>query len=188
MSVSETATIDEAQEVSQTLTLDELAEKSAEELDNLYRSASAPKSIADLDGKPTGRVLALRATGGGILFNLVKRITRVESFIWGGISFQSKNKKEGAGINRIKLSALGNHNLFPFDTKIEKSVIDDKDCVYLEYDKPQNPWLVRKIRDELREVSPGLFLGPAMWKDSKNEKATLALWFALDTNVVTDEF
>lgn len=188
MSVSATATIDEAQEVSETLTLDELAEKSAEELDNLYRSGSVPKTLADLNGKPTGRMLALRSTGKGILFKLVKRIAGTESFIWGGKSFQSTNKKEGTGINRVKLSALGNHNLFPFDTKIEKSAIDEKDCIYLEYDKPQNPWVIRKVRDELREVSPGLFLGPMLWKDAKNEKATFVLWFALDTSVETDNF
>lgn len=39
--------------------------------------------------------------------------------------------------------------------------------------------LIRKIHDEVREVSPGVFLGPAMWKSG--QERTLVLWFALDT-------
>jgi hypothetical protein len=36
------------------------------------------------------------------------------------------------------------------------------------------------IRDELREVAPGLFLGPAML-DTKNSPPKLVLFFACDT-------
>ena len=39
----------------------------------------------------------------------------------------------------------------------------------------------RSADDEIREVAPGLFLGPAMWK-SGNEK-TLVLFFALDARL-----
>jgi hypothetical protein len=35
------------------------------------------------------------------------------------------------------------------------------------------------IRDELREIRPGLFLGPAMF-DNGNAPARLVLWFACD--------
>ena len=41
------------------------------------------------------------------------------------------------------------------------------------------------IRDEIREVSDGLFMGPAMWKDGKGG-ATLVLWFAVDFNTPSD--
>ena len=49
----------------------------------------------------------------------------------------------------------------------------------LDYDLADNPALIRAIHDEVREVAPGLFLGPAMWKSARGP--TLVLWFALDT-------
>ena len=39
--------------------------------------------------------------------------------------------------------------------------------------------MIRQIHDEIREVSPGLFLGPAMWKTKA--APAFVLWFALDT-------
>ena len=44
-----------------------------------------------------------------------------------------------------------------------------------------NPGTIPKIHDEVREVAPGLFLGPAMWKGA--DKKTLVLWFALDSRL-----
>ena len=41
--------------------------------------------------------------------------------------------------------------------------------------------LLRSARDEVREVSPGLFLGPAMWKGARGK--ALVLWFALDSRL-----
>jgi hypothetical protein len=84
----------------------------------------------------------------------------------------------GTGSNRVHLG--GRHQLFPFHTRITPSVLDGRDCVVLDYDLPDNPLVIRKIHDEIREVSPGVYLGPAMWKTA-NEKR-LVLWFALDTN------
>ena len=49
----------------------------------------------------------------------------------------------------------------------------------LDYDLADNPWAIRQIHDEVREVSPGLFLGPAMWKTEG--APAFVLWFALDT-------
>ena len=41
-------------------TLDDLSEKSFEELEALYRSGKVPASLAVLDNKPKGRMLAVR--------------------------------------------------------------------------------------------------------------------------------
>ncbi|WP_250655966.1 hypothetical protein [Alkalimarinus coralli] len=162
------------------LTLDTLSEKSVEELSKLYQNASLPKSMKALDGSPKGRMLAIRGIDKTPLFGATQALSKVSVFPWNGKSFQAKNNKQGTGINRINLT-LAQKQWFPFNTVIVPSVIDGKECIYLDYDLPGNPWFIRKIRDELREVSPGLFLGPAMWKDGK-ESATLLLWFAIDTN------
>jgi hypothetical protein len=68
--------------------------------------------------------------------------------------------------------------LFPFDTRFGASAIDGKPALILDYDLSVNPPYIRHIHDEIREVSPGLFLGPAMWKTAKDK--VLVLWFALD--------
>ena len=68
---------------------------------------------------------------------------------------------------------------FPFDTSVGPSAIDGAPCIVLDYDKPNNPFFIRAIRDELREVAPGLFLGPAMVRLGASAK--LALYFAICT-------
>ena len=159
------------------MTLDVLAERDVTELDFLYRRGTMPKSYQALDGKPKGRMLAVRLFDKGPLLSGIKRFAENDRFPWDGKSFDSITEKEGKGINRVHV--LGQHNLFPFKTRTEPSAIDGKECIMLDYDLPENPWAIRKIRDELREVSPGLFLGPAMWKDNKGG-AALILWFAID--------
>ena len=162
------------------LTLNDLSERSVPELDKLYTQAAMPANMNALDGRPKGRMLAIRGVDRTPLAGLIRMISKASLFPWGGKSFQSTNKKEGSGINRINFTLL-QRNWFPFKTVVESSAIDGKQCIYLDYDLAGNPWFIRRIRDELREVSPGLFLGPAMWKEKSGDDATLLLWFAIDT-------
>ena len=117
------------------------------------------------------------------------RLTRVvpflalaasHAFVWDGKSFASDDDASGSGINRVKVSGvLGRQRLFPFATHIGPSAIDGQKAIILNYDLPENPGYIQKIHDEVREVSPGLYLGPAMWKGQSSK--TTVLWFALDT-------
>lgn len=160
------------------LTLDDLASRTLDELGALYRSGTAPASMALLDGALEGRMLAVRHLQRGPLARALRRFAASESFVWEGKSFQSADDRAGAGINRVKLPGLlGRQQLFPFATTFEPSVLDGEPTVVLDYDLPDNPPYIRKIRDELRQVAPGLFLGPALWKARSGP--ALALWFAL---------
>ena len=86
----------------------------------------------------------------------------------------------GVGHNRVHVpGVLGRQNLFPFATSFGPSALDGDPTLILDYDLAVNPGYIRRIHDEIREVSPGVFLGPAMWKSG--EERTLVLWFALDT-------
>ncbi len=161
------------------LTLDALSDMASEQLDALYRQGQLPESMARLDGKPKGRMLAVRGLDTTPLSFPLRLLASSRLFPWAGKSFRSATDKTGEGINRINLT-LSQRTWFPFNTVIEPSVIDGKPCIYLDYDLAGNPWFVRRIRDELREVAPGLFLGPAMWKQ-KDAGAMLVLWFAIDT-------
>ena len=106
-------------------------------------------------------------------FDIVRRAARSRVFPWAGKSFASFDETRGRGINRVRL--LG--DAFAFETSIGPSVIDDRPCLILDYDQPSNPWIIRQVHDELRQVAPGLYLGPAMWKRKSGPK--LLLYFAI---------
>ena len=78
--------------------------------------------------------------------------------------------------------ALGHQRLFPFETSFGPSALDGQPTLILDYDLDVNPGFIRRIHDEIREVAPGLFLGPAMWK-GRGDARTLVLWFALDARL-----
>lgn len=157
------------------LTVDDLARMKIGELTRIYREGRAPASLEALQGAPRGRMLTLAGPlGRGPLRRGVAAFARASFFPWGGKSFEAFNATDGRGINRVAL--LGDR--FPFDLRYGISKLDGLRCVILDYDQPENPWLIRQIHDELREVSPGLFLGPAMAKT--RTEAKLVLFFAID--------
>jgi hypothetical protein len=158
-------------------TLDSLADLDVEALGLLYAGGAAPTSVAALDGHPRGRMLAVRALDTGAVAGALRSFAGAAFFPWGGKSFAATGAASGTGVNRVHL--LGRHQLFPFETRIEPSRVDGRPCIVLDYDLPDNPWAIRQIHDEVREVSPGLFLGPAMWKTK--DAPAFVLWFALDT-------
>ena len=160
------------------LTLDDLSALNVDELDALYRQGRMPASFKALNRTSKGRMLAIRNLDRTFLFSPISAFSKLSLFPWDGKSFNATSDSTGDGINRINL--LAKLNWFPFKTRVEASVIDGKDCIYLDYEQPGNPFFIAKIRDELREVAPGLFLGPAMWKTGNNS-AELVLWFAIDT-------
>jgi hypothetical protein len=162
-------------------TLDSLAQRSLSELDALYRSAVVSTTMRAADGALTGRMLAVRGLPSGLAAPL-RRWAASRSFLWEGKTFQAATDQRGVGHNRVFVPrALGRQNLFPFDTLFGPSAIDGKPTLILDYDLDANPGYIRHIHDEIREVSPGLFLGPAMWKSAKDK--TLVLWFALDSRL-----
>jgi hypothetical protein len=159
------------------VTLDDLARLRSDELEALYRNGTVPGSLAALDGEPHCRMLAIRKVPSGRVFDGIARFSASRIFPWGGKAFQSQSAAGGTGINRVRLEK--ERRWFPFETRVEPSAIDGAPCILLDYDKPENPLPIRRIRDELREVSPGLFLGPAML-DTKRGAPVLVLWFACD--------
>lgn len=161
------------------LTLDDLSAMSSAELDALYRSGRVPTDMTALDNKPKGRMLAIRGVSDTALARLIVPISKLGIFPWDGKSLTSTGTLTSDGINRIGVGRR--FDLFPFKTRVETSVIDGEPTIYLDYEQPGNPIFIRKIRDELREVAPKLFLGPAMWKTGPSS-AQLVLWFALDGN------
>lgn len=162
-------------------TLDTLAAASLAELAALYRAATVSTSLRAADGKLVGRMLAVRGIPAPLAAPLA-RFAASRAFVWEGKTFAATSDTHGTGHNRVNLpGVLGRQDLFPFATHFGPSALDGNPTLILDYDLAVNPGYIRKIHDEIREVSPGLFLGPAMWKSPTAK--TLVLWFALDARL-----
>lgn len=162
--------------------LDALARLSSDDLDRLYRSAKVSTTMHAADGALRGRMLAVRGMPGALAAPL-RRWAAAPSFVWEGKTFEASSDSGGVGHNRVALrGVLGRQNLFPFATSFGPSALDGKPTLILDYDLDVNPAYIRRIHDEIREVSPGVFLGPAMWKRGAGADGAkaLVLWFALD--------
>lgn len=165
------------------LSLDDLAAASYATLAADYATGTIPADrLEALDGAVTGRLLAVRGLGRGPLVCVQKALRRMAAapaFPWEGKSFQPEGPEHGTGINRVSVPALlGRQNVFPFVTGIGPSEVDGRPALRFDYDLPENPPYIRRLHDEVRQVAPGIFFGPAMWKRAGG--ATLLFWFGLD--------
>ena len=151
-----------------------LSRMTFEELDALYRRGKRPARLSDLDGHGKGAMLAWRSPRTGPVAALLKSIGASSGFPWRGKTFRAHNGS-GEGINRISL--FGKRQWFPFATRFDASIIDGQPTFVLDYGSPKNPPLIRSIVDELREVSPGLYMGPAALKI--NGRPRPVLFFAV---------
>ena len=163
--------------------LDSLATRTSAELDAIYRAATCARSMHAVDGALRGRMLAVRGMP-PVLGSPLARGAASSSFVWEGKTFHAESDTRGVGHNRVRLqSVLGRQNLFPFETAFGASAIDGKPTLILDYDLAVNPQYIRHVHDEIREVSPGVFMGPAMWKRERDK--VLVLWFALDARAAS---
>ena len=129
------------------------------ELEQLYREGKRPAALSDLDGDAIGAMLAWRSPARGPLAWLLRSFGASSIFPWEGKTFASQNPDDGTGINRINL--LKRMRWFPFKTRFDASFLDGRPAFILDYSGPSNPPFIRSIVDEVREVAPGLYLGPA---------------------------
>lgn len=155
--------------------LDALMGKSKQELESLFLSGQTP-SMEEIQGPTRGKVLS----GIAHLQNpLGVYLTNIPFLPWKGKQFDLVNKNEGKGINLIELWPT-KQTMFHFETAIVNSLIDgDNDVFSLNYDLPGNPWFIRQIRDDLKKIDDGLFLGTANFRTKEGYK--LILYFALET-------
>jgi hypothetical protein len=162
------------------MTLGDLSRMDDATLSRLYAGGGVPDHLRALDGDLRGRMLAVRRLDRGPVARALAAFAGGDGFPWAGKSFAADDAGHGKGINRVRL--FGRHRLFPFHTSIGKSVMDGAAAVVLDYDLPDNPGAIRAIHDEVREVAPGLYLGPACIKRRGGKGVPIvALWFALDT-------
>jgi hypothetical protein len=154
------------------LDLDQLLAMDHSRLSELYASAEVP-TIEELSGDLRGRMLVSPWATPPVA-NAMRSLARARFFPWRGKSFSASSPDRGEGINRV---VSDDRRWFRFETAVGKSRAGEFDAVQLDYDNPGNPFFIRAIKDEVRRVRPGLFLGQA-WVQAAG-KTHFALWFAL---------
>lgn len=157
------------------LTLDDLLAVDPARLRALYEGARVPP-LSAIRGDLRGRMLAPTILPPK-LSAAMRTWAGTSYFPWLGKSFCPLGQDHGRGINRVGSDRF---KLFSFDTFIGRSRAGDFDAVQLDYDLPENPFFIRPIKDEIREVRPGLYLGQAYL--SLPTATHLVLYFGLTSD------
>jgi hypothetical protein len=129
----------------------EFLKMSKEQLDDIFR-ASAAGEIPRGEGKGTAIIAA-----GTRVSDEIARF--VHLFTWKGKVFDPVK-----GELRNKILPLG-HKAIVAKVYKDKSWFDQKECIVLDYSKTS--LLAKWIRDEIREVAPGIYLGIVFWGKKK---------------------
>lgn len=136
---------------------------SRSDLDALYRKAK-PGPI------PQGDTLGTAILAGGPFARVLAKLAR--SLAWQGKVFDLFGPSYDAGVVVNKVTPVG-LNLIVAKVYRDKSWMDGEDTIVIDYS--QTSLLARQIRDEIREISPGLYLGK-VWFGKRR-----VLDFALET-------
>jgi hypothetical protein len=128
--------------------VDQLLKMSQKELDDLFR-ASEPGPIPD--GQADGT--AIIASGTTYTAEIA---TLINHFAWQGKVFDAK-----AGYLKNRILPFG-LNAIVAKVYQAPSLLDGKDCIVLDYS--ETSVVAHWIRDEIRLISPQLYLGKVYWE------------------------
>jgi hypothetical protein len=116
---------------------------SGAELDEVFASADA--TVAPT-GRGRGTALAMTGTTRGRRFTSAVRATS-----WKGKRFAD----DGASLRNL-VGPIG-ATVIAANVYVGESRVDGRPCVVLDYSRTS--WIARWVRDEIREVEPGVYLG-----------------------------
>ena len=120
------------------------------ELDALYRSAAAGTV-------PTGDTRGTAIVGGALLAKVYARIARL--FFWQGKIFDIFCPPDsGVLVNKITPFSL---TFVIAKVYKQASWLDGKETIVIDYSRTS--FVARKVRDEIREIEPGVYLGKVWW-------------------------
>ena len=125
--------------------------KNRDELDDIYRKASVG-TIPEGDTRGTAIV------AGSLFARWYARLARL--FAWQGKVFDlfPPNRENGILVNKITPFSL---TFIVAKVYRDASWMDGKETIVIDYSKTS--FFARKIRDEIREVEPGVYLGKVWW-------------------------
>lgn len=122
-----------------------------EELDEVYKNA-------DAGAIPSGDTRGTAIVAGTFLARLYAYFARL--FAWQGKVFDlfPPNQENGILINKVSYFSL---TFIVAKVYKDSSWMDGKETIVIDYSKTS--FFAKKIRDEIREVEPGVYLGKVWW-------------------------
>jgi len=146
---------------------DDFTQLSNDQLDEVFR------------GSPPGEIPVGEGEGAAIIAPGTEVSKPMAHFIhifgWKGKVFERDAARPEQGWLKNRLLLTGLHAVIAEVYK-GKSWLDGKDCIVLDYS--HTSLVAQWIRDEIREVRPGLFLGVVYWGTEQNTAKKL-IHFAL---------
>ncbi|MDS9469795.1 hypothetical protein RGQ15_19740 [Paracoccus sp. MBLB3053] len=131
--------------------LEKLMDMSQKELDDLFSSVPA----GDI---PDGAAEGTAIIAAGTRFSpLIARF--INTFAWQGKVFDAEK-----GVLRNRILPIGFNAIIAKVYK-DQSWLDGKECIVLDYS--DTSLVAQWIRDEIREIGPGLYLGKVYWDDTR---------------------
>ena len=127
--------------------VDNLLKMSQQELDELF-TKSEPGPIPNGAAKGTAIIAA------GTKFS-PEIAAAINLFAWQGKTFDAEHK-----VLRNKITALS-LNAIVAEVYKAPSWLDQKECIVLDYSKTST--VAQWIRDEIRQIGPGTYLGKVYW-------------------------
>jgi len=128
---------------------------SREELDEIYISAQAGEI-------PRGDTRGTAILAGSLLSKSVAAFARL--FAWQGKVFDifSADGQAGVLVNKITPFSL---TFIVAKVYRDKSWLDDRETIVIDYSKTS--FFAKVVRDEIREVEPGVYLGKVWWRKTR---------------------
>ena len=128
-------------------TIKKWLDMSREELDQVYQNTE-PGQV------PRGEMRGTAIVAGSLLARVYALFARL--FAWQGKVFDlyPPEYQQGVLINKITAFSL---TFIVAKVYLDKSWMDGKDTIVIDYSKTS--FFAKKIRDEIREVEPGVYLG-----------------------------
>jgi len=122
-------------------------ELSREELDDIYRQADAGRL-------PSGDMVGTAIVAGSSLARCYAMFARL--FAWQGKVFDlfPPDQQQGVLINKVTPFRL---SFIVAKVYKDSSWLDGRETIVIDYSKTS--FFARKIRDEIREIEPGVYLG-----------------------------
>ena len=132
-------------------TVGEWLAKDRDELDAIYKNALAGTI-------PSGDTRGTAIVAGTFFARWYARFARL--FAWQGKVFDlfPPNQENGILINKISPFSF---SFIVAKVYKDKSWMDGRETIVIDYSKTS--FVAKKIRDEIREVEPGIYLGKVWW-------------------------
>jgi hypothetical protein len=124
---------------------------SRKELDDIYSNSKAGTI-------PDGNTYGTAILAGSPFAHLVAAFSRI--FAWKGKVFDLFCPAHQAGILLNKISPFGLRSIVA-KVYLDNSWLDGRETIVIDYSRTS--LVARPIRDEIREVEPGVYLGKVWW-------------------------